>query len=126
MTATRIPPATLETVSGLPPACCPQGRSLLAEWVRAYADSFARQQATAATIDAEWSWIDHQVSTHRLNPPRVAGCPNCAEWASTLDLGPDEAPDLETRLGYEAARHAVRHQVYDPLVRHHHDGQGPV
>ncbi|MFE5847776.1 hypothetical protein ACFQ7N_39760 [Streptomyces niveus] len=126
MTETEAPPATLDTVAGLPPACCPEGRALMAAWVDAFARAWEREEPSRDAIDAEIAWTRHQIVFHRLNPPRVPGCTYCAEWEANLELGPEGSPDLDHPVGFEAAVHAVRHQVLDPLVKHHWNGKGPI
>ncbi|MFD8335565.1 hypothetical protein ACFV42_23335 [Streptomyces solisilvae] len=126
MTDTEVPPATVEIIPGLPPVCCTEGRALLAAWVDSFAHTFGRQEPTFEAAEAEMEWTAHQVSVHRLNPPRVAGCSYCAEWEAHLKLGRDDSPNLDHPVGYEAARHVVRHQVFDALVKHHWNGKGPI
>ncbi|MFC7845892.1 hypothetical protein [Streptomyces sp. NPDC057382] len=110
-------------VPGLPTPCCLDGRDLMQTWVTAYGTAVNSGEAAREVFDAEIAWTTHQLVAHRLNPPRVDGCHNCAEWAANLGLGPDDSPDLDHPVEYEAAEHAVRHQVFDPMVRHFSGGR---
>ncbi|MEV0876004.1 hypothetical protein AB0I86_33230 [Streptomyces sp. NPDC049950] len=111
------------TIPGLPTPCCLDGRTLMTTWVDTYSAAVNSGEAAREVYDAELAWTTHQLVVHRLNPPRVTGCHNCAEWAANLELGPDDSPDLDHPVQYEAAEHAVRHQVFDPLVRHFSGGR---
>jgi len=111
------------TVPGMPTPCCLDGRDLMTTWVDAYGAAVDSGEAVREVYEAELRWKKHQLVAHRLNPPRVAGCPDCTEWAAVLQLGPEDSPDLDHPVGYEAAEHVVRHQVFDPLVRHFSDGR---
>lgn len=114
------------TVPGLPAPCCLNGRNLMEVWVTAYGTAVDSGKASREVFEAEHAWVTHQLVVHRLNPPRVDDCLNCAEWAAHLELGPTGSPDLDHPVEYEAAEHAVRHQVFDALVQHFNNGRSPL